>query len=240
MEVSAVVLLDKVAGDNWWYMARRRLICKTLGEKENVLEMGCGVGDVLVYAAATLSKVTMFGMDNSEVAIHAAKEKIKTLGLNNAKIMLGDVKEPALRDGCFDAIICADVLEHLTDDKRAVLEAKRILKSGGELIVTVPAYMSLWSKMDEECHHLRRYDKKMLERLLAENGFRITSIRYWNSLLTVPVFLYRRLFNKGMAAEMAMTSKNKLLNSILYNLLLTEEHVRLPFGVSLIARAVKL
>jgi len=58
-----------------------------------------------------------------------------------------------LASGSVDAIVATDILEHLDDDLAALSEFKRILKPGGQVVLTVPAYQFLWSEHDVALQH---------------------------------------------------------------------------------------
>jgi len=68
-------------------------------------------------------------------------------------------------DKTFDAVIIAEVLEHIWNDFGAVQEARRILKDNGKLIITVPFYN------DDPDYHVRLHSPKITQRLLRANGF---------------------------------------------------------------------
>ena len=76
-----------------------------------------------------------------------------------------------------------DVLEHLSDDDRALSEVHRILKPGGALILSVPAYQHLWSAHDEALHHFRRYEKAGLNQVLRRAGFDVWRLSFAMSVM---------------------------------------------------------
>ena len=55
-------------------------------------------------------------------------------------IKQGSIYKLPYRDNYFDFVICSEILEHLSDDKKALLEVERVLKPSGFLIITVPNY----------------------------------------------------------------------------------------------------
>src|SRR4029079_14886838 len=68
----------------------------------------------------------------------------------------------------YDLILLLDVLEHIADDVAALAAARRALRPGGHLLVTVPALPWLWSRHDEANHHHRRYLPRGLRRSLRQ------------------------------------------------------------------------
>ena len=65
----------------------------------------------------------------------------------------------------FDTIIYIDVLEHIEEDSKEVINSYNLLKDGGELIVLSPSYQYLFSPFDSSVGHFRRYDKGSISKL---------------------------------------------------------------------------
>ncbi|HEU5040565.1 MAG TPA: methyltransferase domain-containing protein, partial [Gemmatimonadales bacterium] len=83
----------------------------------------------------------------------------------------------------FDGVFFLDVLEHLDEDAAALREAVRVLKPGGVVIATVPAFMFLWSGHDVVNHHRRRYRRAQVESLFLGAGLAIERLTYFNFFL---------------------------------------------------------
>lgn len=81
-----------------------------------------------------------------------------------------------------DAIYSLNVLEHVEDDLLILHELNARLKSGGRLMLYVPAFSLLFSAMDRKVGHFRRYRKRGLTAQLRKAGFKITRARYVDSL----------------------------------------------------------
>ena len=60
------------------------------------------------------------------------------------------------------------------------------------MILFVPAREILWSNNDIYSQHFRRYEKKQLKDRLIKSGFSISRLSYWNFLLFIPIFVYRK------------------------------------------------
>ena len=84
-----------------------------------------------------------------------------------------------LEDGSFDCIFMMDVLEHVADDKAFFKAALSKLKKGGVLIITVPAFQSLFSSHDVFVKHFRRYDTSMLAKVLAGEDVSLLRMHYF-------------------------------------------------------------
>lgn len=84
-----------------------------------------------------------------------------------------------------------NVLEHIQDDGQALASLFRCLKPGGRLLVYVPAFQVLFSKMDEHVGHFRRYRRQPLRLQLADVGFEAGRARYVDSLGFLATLVYK-------------------------------------------------
>ena len=83
-----------------------------------------------------------------------------------------DVHALPFRDGTFDAVKATEILEHVADVGKALAECRRVLRSGGRLVITAPFLERLHGDPDDYA----RYAERMWERLLASAGLRIVTI----------------------------------------------------------------
>ena len=86
-------------------------------------------------------------------------------------------------DDSFDLVALLDTVEHIPNELGVLAECGRVLKPGGKLIVTVPAFMWLWSYNDEINDHERRYTAPELQQKLEVCGLRVTRMSYTNFFL---------------------------------------------------------
>ncbi len=90
-----------------------------------------------------------------------------------------------------DLITSMDVIEHLDDDA-ALAEYHRVVRPGGLVLLTVPAYPWLWSHHDDWAAHLRRYTRPTLLDAVTRAGLRPVRTTYFNSFLVPPAAVMRR------------------------------------------------
>jgi SAM-dependent methyltransferase len=136
-----------------------------------------------------------------------------------------------------------DVLEHVEDRQKLLVEIRRVLTSSGELIVTVPALSYLWSAADEHAGHFVRYSRKKLKQELNANGFILKKSHYFFATLVLPLLLLRAIpYRLGIKQPVEDESLLKQNGGKLGKLAQVFE-VRLsrwsPIGTSLFAVAVK-
>lgn len=176
---------------HWWFTVRaqiledyvRRNIYK--GNPLKILNVGVATGatsDML----AKFGDVTSLEYDADCCAF--LREEL------NMDVINGSVLELPFGVGEYDLVCAFDVIEHVEDDTLAVREMKRVCKPGGDLFITVPALMVLWSQHDEVNHHFRRYKMSGVKALFekdTDGSERFSS--YFNSLLFPPIFVFRVL-----------------------------------------------
>ena len=163
-------------------------------------------------------------------------------------VLRSTLEEAALPDGCADAVGLFDVLEHIADDRACLTEIHRVLKPGGRLFLTVPAFPFLWSANDPAAGHYKRYTRASLARVL-DGLFHIEFSSYLFACLLPPLFLLRslpyrlRLTRRALLDESAEhgTTENTLVR-LIRHLLERERHrlqqgKTLPFGTSCVVVA---
>ncbi len=227
----------------WWYVARRKLLQWGLksalkgGGPQRILDMGCGTG-LNERVLRQFGEVT--SADQSDEALRFTRSRgVQQLVCCSAEQL------PFSRDS-FDVITALDVLEHITEDNQALTELMRVLKPGGLLFITVPAYGFLWSEHDEALHHRRRYSAHELRNKLAAAGLEVERITHFITLLFFPILAVRILQNLRKKSVEPKTSHVILpgwLNSTLTGVLGLERFLlrflNLPVGVSLVCWARK-
>jgi len=177
--------LAGIEPEHFWFRSRAKLIAgvvRTRIPEGGWLELGCGTGFVLAAAARAYAGPA-FGQDVSAHALEIARSR------TSAPLFLCPLEEVPL--GELGGIGLFDVIEHLRDDGAALAAAGRYLRSGGVLLVTVPAHRWLWSPLDEAAGHQRRYGRRELLNRLSAAGLRPEACRpFFGSLL--PGLLLRR------------------------------------------------
>ena len=82
----------------------------------------------------------------------------------------------------YDFVYTINVLEHLGDLDRHVADLQRVLAPGGRLFVFVPAFAILWTSLDDEVGHVRRFTRASLAHTLSAAGLAVENCRYFDSL----------------------------------------------------------
>ena len=180
-----------------------------------VLDVGCGIGTMTEYYID--GRDVVVGIDIFQNQIEFMREKFREK--TNFQAMLLDIlqvekmKEKML-EYRFDTIICINTLEHLENDKQAILNMKELLAEDGHIIIFVPAMQRLYCSLDKNVSHYRRYDKGVLSSLAHECGLEVIKDRYFNFLGIIPYFLRGRL-SKDRGES--FSSNLNATNSAVYN-----------------------
>jgi SAM-dependent methyltransferase len=105
--------------------------------QHKALDLGCGWGRHLIYLARQGWQIT--GLDWAQSAVTHAREALAELKLPG-RVIKGNLRKPPFGDSEFQLVVATDVLQHgrRADFKRAMLELKRILRIGGQAVVSVP------------------------------------------------------------------------------------------------------
>lgn len=227
----------RLEGHHWWFVGRRQLVLQELarhgvGQSLPILDVGCGTGGMLVH-------LERFG---PSVGVDPAPEAADGCRQRGVPFVLGGHPLP-FRDGTFGTATALDVIEHVPDDVALLREIRRVLRPGGLLAVTVPAYRFLWSRHDELNHHKRRYRRRELRAVMAEAGFEICKLSYYNTLLFPAAVARKALMrfgrNDGPASHLEEVPGP--LNTVLRTILVGESPLvqrwDMPFGASLICVA---
>lgn len=223
--------------ESFWYVEVRNDLLDglmeklNLGENARIADLGCGTG----RHYKTLSKhgrVTC--IDNSKQAIDACKRR----GAKDARV--ADVMKTGVKADSLDAACAMDLIEHLDDDKGFLEEMQRVLKTGGALVLTTPAFDFLWSVDDEMAHHKRRYTRKRLEKLAEDTGFKVNYISYRYFYIFLPSLIIFKLqkMKKRQTNSLEMTPGK--MNNLLTRVMRRENRQiakgrKYPFGVGIIA-----
>jgi ubiquinone/menaquinone biosynthesis C-methylase UbiE len=100
------------------------------------LDAGCGGGRFSI-ALAKLSAKKVVGIDVSNKALEAARQRALSRGLDNVEFMQGSALALPFGDSTFDYVISSGVIHHTPDPKSAFRELVRVLQPGGTLFLSV-------------------------------------------------------------------------------------------------------
>ena len=178
----------RLEDDSFWFAHRNACITKALlrhGALGLLLDIGGGNGAVShALEQAGIETVLL------EPAPQGARNA-RRRGLRN--VVCATMQNAQFESASFSAAGAFDVIEHVEDDEALVRETHRVLRPGGVLCITVPAFPWLWSAEDDLAGHHRRYTLGRLRAALSRCSFDVRYETYLFAPLTVPLFLLRSL-----------------------------------------------
>lgn len=234
----------QVEDQSFWFNHRNRIIVKVVQRfppQGVVFDVGGGNGFVsLALSNAGIEAVLL--EPGSRGIINARERGIR-------HIIHSTLEDAGFNKQSIPAVGMFDVLEHIHDDVGFLKTLHNLMQPSGRLYITVPAYQGLWSVVDEDSGHYRRYGIKSLKDVLSRSGFAVEYASYFFTPLLVPIFLFRTLLSrtghrKGGGFDRTreeLVYPSPLLNSVLIKLLGFEtvllKKMRIPFGASCIVVA---
>jgi SAM-dependent methyltransferase len=234
-------IFNSIGKDYFWLAGKYDIIADLIfryinkpdsSGRRKILDYGCGPGHIADYL---LPYGELYGLDFSEDAIRLAKDR----GYTNLTVSHGE--RTPYSDETFDATI--DVLEHIQNDVGAMLEMRRILKPGGHIFFSVPAYKFLWGYHDTMYGHFRRYTVKEIRNKLIANGFDVPKVSYVQAPFILPLFLLRKIKDKLKMTKDDFSSVSPFLNNFLRKFIASDKYIlrfgSIPFGVSIVGVAQK-
>lgn len=235
MDDASIDEMDALEDRHWWFLGKKLLVGALLSPLDlrgrRVLDVGCGTGGVLASLGAEVASV---GVDRSRAALAHCRRR----GIRHLACADGD-RLPFAAES-FDVITMLDVLEHFADEAALLASVRALLRPGGTLLVSVPAFQFLWSGHDEVLQHVRRYTAGRLQRVLAAADFLVDRVTYTNVVAFPPAVVVRGVLAKlrsGPAAATDFTVHGPLVNDSLLATYRLEAAMirrgwRLPVGLS--------
>jgi SAM-dependent methyltransferase len=223
----------------WWHLGRLKIIetyiNKAFPNRRDLkfLNVGSGTG-------GTIDTLEQFGqVDNVDTSMDAIKF-MKQQGYKNIR-KVANINLP-FKSKTYDIVGAFDVLEHIEDEIGALQEWGRVLKEGGAIVVTVPAYQWLWSGHDISLHHKRRYTTSRLARATKQAGLKADKKSY-AIVFSLPLVTGFRFINKALGRKTDSETSyvnvpgfvNAVFTKILYGEASLHKHMTFWAGTSVIA-----
>jgi SAM-dependent methyltransferase len=173
--------LSKRSRMGLWY--RRNIIYRAVSKElyGRVLDVGCGIGDMLSYRANTV------GVDINPINVNYCRN----LGLNAIEM---EINRLPFGKSEFDGVILDNVLEHITDSKTLLAEIYRVLKPNSILVVGVPGLRGFEADADHKIY----YDKEKLQETICNAGFETLRIMQFPLPIKLLELLTRHYYVYGI------------------------------------------
>ena len=176
-----------------------------------ILEIGSGIGNISKHFIEKGAQITLTDIRDNYVEILKENYGSKAENIFNADITDVDFDNKfAHHFSSFDTIFALNVVEHIKDDALALINAKKLLKPGGHLVILVPAYQWMYNSFDTALEHYRRYTKKRLNALLSPE-FDIIHSQYFNVFGMAGWFVSGKILKKKSIPRNQMELYDKLI-----------------------------
>jgi SAM-dependent methyltransferase len=164
--------------DVWTRRALIEEIVPAIGPGAVIADLGCSSGYLLEELHERWPDALLVGVDLVASGLRSASRNVP-----EAELVLADVTRLPFGDATVDAVVSANLLEHVPDDAAALAEVARVLRPGGRAAIIVPAGPGLYDYYDRFLEHERRYGRHELAYLAARAGLRIVRDAYVGSLI---------------------------------------------------------
>lgn len=174
---------------SWWYQHRKKIFLiladRFFEKTQEILDIGGGNGFNTKALQNAGYDVTL--VEPTDKACKNAKERgcKKVLNIPFQKYV-----------GKISQFMCTDVLEHIEEEELFLKNIYDKMPQKGVGILSVPAFMNLWSSEDEVDGHFRRYKISELEEVLHKVGFDVLYSNYCFRFLWIPIYVRRHLLEK--------------------------------------------
>jgi SAM-dependent methyltransferase len=220
-----------VEAGNFWFRSRNAIIVWALRKYfsgfQSLLEVGCGTGFVLSGIAQAFPQAKIAGSEIYTAGLAFAAQR-----LPSAQLLQMDARKlPYVEE--FDVVAAFDVIEHIIEDELVLQNFHRAIKPGGGCLITVPQHQWLWSPVDDEACHQRRYSAKELHAKVQAAGFRIVRSTSFVTLL-LPLMLASRLAARrsGTSGGSEALQLNPMVDRVL-SAIMGVERLLIKIGASL-------
>lgn len=200
---------------------------------QRILDIGCARGNITDFVKG---RELVIGIDVLEDFVNDYKNRFKNFkNISAFKCNIEKDNAEFLLNKDIDTIICLNVLEHIENDMQALKNMHRILKTGGKLIIQVPAFACLYGTLDAADIHFRRYGKKEIISRITAAGFKIKKVFYFNIAGIIGWFISGKILKDKHFKK----DRGILFNSIIPFLRFIEKAIKPPIGLSIFVAAEK-
>ena len=169
-----------------WFQYTQELAIENLelSEDSRVLDVGCGTGYGVRRIASVATAGKARGIDISPAMIEQARSNVAPEIAARTEFRVGSSSALPYSDGAFTHVLCTNSFHHYPDPLHALGEMRRVLETGGQLVILENAldlswYAWAWDRLLRivEKGHVRYYPSQELGELISRAGFEDVELR---------------------------------------------------------------
>ncbi len=143
---------------------------------DHPIEIGSGLGHYATEWLPSVQQITVTEADPPRLAVLEQRFR------GDPRVTVRELTLPTQHQGEYSAFVALNVFEHIEDDVAAMRSAASLVRSGGAVVILVPAFNGAMSRFDREIGHYRRYTTAMMRSKVEAAGFSAEVVRYVNPL----------------------------------------------------------
>jgi hypothetical protein len=230
MDLIEDALADPIS--HWYYAHKFNYIKKYIGAElaraSQLVDVGAGSALFSLALMSSAPHLKVWAIDTGYAQSKRSDPDRNITYLDSGSDVSGEI------------YLFTDVLEHVPDDVKMLAEYVDLAPVNSKFVITVPAFMSLWSGHDVFLKHFRRYRRKEIDLVVERSGLTVLKSQYLYSSLFPLAWIVRHLPNSKDESSQ-LKNNGKLINKILLSILKLDLLFSsvLPFGISVIVLAEK-
>lgn len=181
-------------------------------KKHRILDVGLGIG-TYIKALSDSGVNSVFGFDIVYELVAVAQRRF---GLKN--VVTSNALRIPFKDRVFDAVLCYNLIEHVSVPHSVISEVYRVLRNGGKLYIDFPNANSLgdiifrWGGilLRGRTSHIQKFNKKNALELLESNGFKINRIKELKGFIFCFPILNRIWFTRKLQEVLTYLVRNSI------------------------------
>jgi 2-polyprenyl-3-methyl-5-hydroxy-6-metoxy-1,4-benzoquinol methylase len=146
-----------------------------------IMEAGSGIGNM---SALMLGNRRLLLVDNEPMYVSMLRQRFGHR--SDVRVDEADLTQAAQfhrwQNEGLDTVVCSNVLEHLLPDVQVLRNFQQVLMPGGHCVIVVPAGRWLYTVMDKELGHFRRYGTEELWAKMTAAGFEVVYVKQFSRL----------------------------------------------------------
>jgi 2-polyprenyl-3-methyl-5-hydroxy-6-metoxy-1,4-benzoquinol methylase len=180
----------------------------------SIMEIGSGIGNISVFLVRDGFSITLSDYDPAYCALlrNRFREASPVQEVLCIDLQDSDFYDTyaSLREK-YDTIYLVNVIEHLQEDAKAMEYCRYMLRDKGRLIILAPAYSALFSSLDRELGHFRRYNLRALESLYLGRGYKVLHKQYFNLAGVLGWLWFGKILHKKMIGRGEVSAFDRFL-----------------------------